>query len=200
MKDKKTKVKLSKNYWSERYKANSTGWDMGHTSPPIKEYIDQLEDKTLSILIPGCGRAYEAEYLYNAGFTNVFVLDVAQEPLDVLKKRLPDFPKEHLICGDFFHHEAQYDLIIEQTFFCAIDPVLRSAYVNHSAQLLKPEGKLVGLLWGVPMNEDHPPFGGHHAEYEELFTPYFTIETMEPAHNSITPRLGKELFVIFKKK
>lgn len=198
--DKGTKIKLSKNYWSERYQEEQTGWDIGHVSPPIEKYIDQLTDKNVSILIPGCGRAYEAEYLYSKGFTNIFVLDLAQEPLDALQKRLTDFPREHLICSDFFHHEGSYDIILEQTFFCAIDPLLRSAYVKQSADLLKSEGKLVGLLWGVPMNEDHPPYGGYQGEYQELFTPYFDIETMEPAYNSITPRLGKELFVIFKKK
>ena len=200
MNEKKAKVKLSKNYWSERYQAETTGWDMGQVSPPIESYIDQLTDKNTAILIPGCGRAYEAEYLYSKGFSNVFVLDLAPEPLEALKKRIPKFPDEHLVCSDFFHHEGSYDIILEQTFFCAIDPLLRSAYVKQSADLLKPGGKLVGLLWGVPMNDDRPPFGGHQGEYQELFTPYFEIETMEPAYNSITPRLGKELFVIFKKK
>ena len=191
--------KLNKNYWSERWVNNQTGWDMGHPSPPITGYIDQLEDKDLRILIPGCGNAYEAEYLHDKGFTNFHVLDITQEPLDLLHNRLPALRNDQLICSDFFHHEAEYDLILEQTFFCAINPVLRSEYVKHAAKLLKPGGKLVGLLWGVEMRIDQPPFGGNHVEYEDLFTPYFEINTLEEAHNSIEPRLGKELFVIFQK-
>ncbi len=191
--------KLNKNYWTERWSNEQTGWDMGHPSPPIAEYIDQLTNKDLRILIPGCGNAYEAEYLYSKDFTNFNVLDIAQEPLNQLHNRLPELRNDQLVCSDFFHHEDQYDLILEQTFFCAIDPILRSEYVKHAAKLLKSGGKLVGLLWGVEMNIDNPPFGGNQVEYEELFTPYFKIKTIEDAHNSIAPRLGKELFVIFQK-
>ncbi len=46
------------NYWTNRYKIESTGWDIGYASTPLKEYIDQLSDKTIRILIPGAGNAY----------------------------------------------------------------------------------------------------------------------------------------------
>ena len=39
------------NYWEDRYDANLTGWDMGKVSPPLKDYFDQLKDKSLKILI-----------------------------------------------------------------------------------------------------------------------------------------------------
>ncbi|MAX80961.1 MAG: SAM-dependent methyltransferase [Crocinitomicaceae bacterium] len=191
---------LSKEYWTNRYQDGSTGWDVGLATPPIAEYAQQLEDKSIKILVPGCGNAHEAEFLHQHGFENVFVLDISKAPLENFKKRISTFPQEHLICSDFFHHQGEYDLILEQTFFCAIDPVLREEYVKHCASLLKPGGKLVGVLWGVPMNSDKPPFGGNHSEYESLFTPYFDILVMEEARNSISPRMGNELFVIFKKK
>ena len=54
---------LDDQYWSERYSQNKTGWDIGYPSTPLKEYIDQVTDLDLNILIPGCGNAYEAEYL-----------------------------------------------------------------------------------------------------------------------------------------
>tara|TARA_B100000780_G_C21121345_1_gene454271 strand:+ start:1478 stop:2083 length:606 start_codon:yes stop_codon:yes gene_type:complete len=199
MEEKKPNIGFQKDYWSSRWNNNETGWDLGHASPALVEYVEQLTDKNIKILIPGSGNAHEAQYLFKAGFKNIYVLDFAEEPLENLKAVLPQIPDDQLICSDFFHHEGQYDLILEQTFFCAIDPVLRSEYVKHTSQLLKPGGKIAGLLWSVPLNEDHPPFGGNHAEYEELFTPYFNIETMEPAYNSIAPRANRELFVIFRK-
>ena len=194
------KVKLNKDYWQGRWQSNQTGWDIGYASPPLAEYVDQLKDKDAHILVPGCGNAHDAEHLFQKGFTNFRVLDISPEPLALLKKRLPNLRDDQLVCSDFFHHEGQYDLILEQTFFCAIDPVLRSEYVKHASALLKPGGKLAGLLWSVPLNDTHPPFGGHADEYEQLFSPYFEIETMETAHNSIAPRAGRELFVIFKKR
>ena len=62
---------MDSKYWSERYQQNTTGWDIGHISTPIKAYIDQLTNKEMAIMIPGCGNAYEAEYLLQQGFTNI---------------------------------------------------------------------------------------------------------------------------------
>ena len=58
---------LSEEFWSQRYQEGKTGWDLGAASPPLVEYFDQLENKDLSILIPGCGNAHEAEYLHKNG-------------------------------------------------------------------------------------------------------------------------------------
>ena len=51
--------KLNDQYWSERYQSNQIGWDIGQASTPIATYIDQIEDKSIKILIPGCGNAHE---------------------------------------------------------------------------------------------------------------------------------------------
>ena len=72
-------VQLNKDIWNERYHNKETGWDIGHISTPLKEYFDQLENKSLKILIPGCGNAYEAEYLIQLGFKKVFLIDWAQK-------------------------------------------------------------------------------------------------------------------------
>ncbi|HIP32727.1 MAG TPA: SAM-dependent methyltransferase, partial [Crocinitomicaceae bacterium] len=68
---------LSQEFWSNRYKEESTGWDLGEISPPIKAYFYKVEDKGIKILIPGCGNGHEAEFLHNQGFSNVHVLDFA---------------------------------------------------------------------------------------------------------------------------
>ena len=56
-----------------------TGWDIGGPSTPLVKYFDQLADKQRKILIPGAGNAYEAEYLWAQGFSNVHVLDIAPQ-------------------------------------------------------------------------------------------------------------------------
>lgn len=193
-------VNLSKSFWENRYKNQSTGWDIGYVSTPLKEYIDQLTNKKIQILIPGGGNSYEAEYLHKQGFTNVTVIDIAKSPLENLKNRVSDFPERNLILGDFFELENSYELIIEQTFFCALPPDLRTNYVEKMYSLLKPGGKLVGLLFDAPLNLDKPPFGGSTKEYMRLFSEKFDIKTMEPATNSITERAGNEVFINFIKK
>lgn len=192
-------MELDKAFWEERYKNQSTGWDIGAISEPLKVYIDSLEDPSISIMIPGAGNSYEAEYLYQKGFTNVDVIDIAAAPLKNFQSRVPDFPKENLIQTNFFEWTNTYDLILEQTFFCALDPVLRSAYAKKMSQLLNPNGKLAGVLFDFPLTETGPPFGGSREEYLSYFEPYFKIKKLESCYNSISPRAGNELFIIFEK-
>lgn len=192
--------KFDAHYWTDKYEANQLGWDMGSVSPPLKEYIDQLQSKDISILIPGAGNSYEAEYLHHGGFSNVDVLDISQAPLQNLRSRVPGFPEQRLIHSDFFSWHKQYDLILEQTFFCALDPGLRSAYAQKMNELLNPKGKLVGLFFDFPLTESGPPFGGSSQEYLNTFENGFDIRVLERCYNSIKPRSGKELFLIFEKK
>ena len=191
--------KFDELFWSSKYQEGQTGWDMGEVSPPIKAYIDQLTNKDLSILIPGAGNAYEAAYLFEQGFTDVTVLDLAKEPLDNFKKRIPDFPKSNLVQQDFFQHKGHYDLILEQTFFCALDPSLRMSYIDKMKSLLKQHGKLVGLLFDFRLSNEGPPFGGDADAYSLAFQKQFHLKTLVPCYNSIKPRDGKELFINFVK-
>ncbi|MCB0761734.1 MAG: SAM-dependent methyltransferase [Flavobacteriales bacterium] len=190
---------IDKAFWKKRYQEGTTGWDVGQVSTPLKEYFDQLTSKKLRILIPGAGNAHEAEYLYENGFVNVTVLDVAEEPLENMRKRMPHFPEGQLLCTDFFHHDGSYDLIIEQTFFCALSPELRPEYARKMAQLLVPHGKIKGLLFDFPLTSEGPPFGGCREEYYTYFLPHFENVEFQSAHNSITPRMGRELWFTAEK-
>lgn len=190
---------LNKEYWDDKYEQNTTGWNIGYISTPIKTYIDQLSNKKLKILIPGAGNSYEAEYLWKLGFKNLFVLDIAKQPLLNFKERVPDFPDSHLIHKDFFDLEDTYDLIIEQTFFCALYPRLRQDYAKKMSDLLSNKGKLVGLLFDFELTTEGPPFGGDKEEYITHFKDLFKIKILERSHNSIKPRMNRELFFIFEK-
>lgn len=193
-------MELDKNYWNNRYLNDDAKWNIGYPSTPLKSYIDQLENKDMRILVPGAGNAYEVEYLWQQGFRNVYLLDLSEKALQNFKDRVPNFPEEQLILGDFFEHNDHYDLILEQTFFCALNPELRQAYANKMYDLINKSGKLVGLLFDDPLNDDRPPFGGNEKEYLSYFSPLFNILTLELAHNSIEPRGERELFVRFNPK
>ena len=185
---------LNEEYWDNRYKDNEIQWDLGEVSPPIKAYFDQVENKSLKILIPGGGNSYEAVYLYKIGFKNVYVVDLSQTALDNIKSRVPNFPKAQLIHGNFFDLQMTFDIIVEQTFFCALHPNLRTDYMSKMDELLLPKGKIIGVLFNLPLNDDHPPFGGNLPLYKKLFSMHFKILKMEPCYNSIKKREGKELF------
>lgn len=187
-------------FWQQRYEQASIGWDMGAVSPPLKAYIDQLPEsaKDQAILVPGAGNAYEVGYLHEQGFTNVTLVDFALAPIEAFAERYPDFPSTHLICADFFSlspEQYQFDWVLEQTFFCAINPSRRDEYVKQMAALIKPKGKLIGLLFDKDFGRDEPPFGGTKDEYQQRFETNFDIEIIEPSYNSHPARQGSELFI-----
>jgi SAM-dependent methyltransferase len=191
-------------YWQARYATpGRAGWDVGGPTPPLRAYFDQLlVARQPRILIPGAGRAYEAEYLHHLGFRHVVVADLAPEPLAALASRVPDFPKDNLWQADFFAlpPTEPFDLLIEQNFFCALDPALRPAYARQCAALLRPGGRLAGLLFDTLFpNAAEPPFGGSRAEYQAYFAPYFKFIHFDTATNSLPARAGRELFICLEK-
>lgn len=190
---------LNATYWSDRYHEGRTGWDIGYASPQLMAFAAEFP-KDSRILIPGCGRAYEAEALHRMGYTKVCIVDWSREPLDDFAKRVPDFPSEHLIQSDFFALDGGYDLVLEQTFFCALSPDLRDRYVSKMHELLNPGGVLAGLLFDFPLTEEGPPFGGSADEYRSRFSRFFVLERMDRADLSIPPRTGRELAIRFVKK
>ena len=193
---------LNDDFWSHKYLDNQTRWDLGEVSPPIKSYIDQLTEKNIKILIPGCGNSYEAQYLLSQGFDNITVIDISKVLTDALRKKFSNEISHHrmkVLHSDFFEHTGQYDLIIEQTFFCAIDPLLRPLYVEKMQQLLTPQGRLVGLLFDV-LFEGGPPFGGDYTEYVDRFSKHFKNVSIAPCYNSAIPRQGGEFWINISQK
>lgn len=190
---------LDESYWTDRYKEKSTGWDIGSPSMPIKQYLDQIYQKDLKILIPGAGNAYEAAYAFNSGFEQVHILDFSPVPLDQFKKDYPEFPKTHIFQENFFDHQGKYDLILEQTFFCALHPELRAQYVDKMFDLIHPGGKVTGVLFSREFSYEGPPFGGIASEYLAYFETKFDIVIMEECYNSIPARAGNELFFQLRK-
>jgi methyl halide transferase len=189
---------LDKTYWNNQYQAHTTGWDLGEVSPAIKNYINTLNDKDIRILIPGCGNCYEAIYLLEHGFTNITLIDIAPALVEKLKIKFNENNNINIVLGDFFEHQGEYDLIIEQTFFCALPPQMRQKYVSKMYHLLAKEGKITGLLFNRTF-ESGPPFGGSQEEYQMLFKDAFAFLKMEVCQNSVTPRAGSELWIQLQK-
>ncbi len=187
---------LNESYWNSRYQSHSTTWDLTQISPPLKAYFDQLSNKNCSILIPGCGNSYEADYLLQQGFTDITLIDIAPNLVEKLQMKFGQNPLIKIIAGDFFTLFNSFDLIVEQTFFCALDPIFREKYVQKIHSLLKPQGKLVGLLFNRDF-EGGPPFGGTKIEYAALFTKDFILKTFELCNNSHVKRKDSELFINF---
>lgn len=194
-----TKAKLTDKYWNTRYLENKTGWDIGYANGIHITYITSECNKNTRILIPGAGNAYEAAVLHTQGYEHVYALDYAPEAKRSFLAKNTSFPENQYITGDFFEHTATYDVILEQTFFCALDPALRKEYVEQVYRLLRTGGRLFGVLFEMH-KPDGPPYGGSEEEYRILFGDRFDIVRLEPSTNSIAPRAGSELIIEILKK
>jgi methyl halide transferase len=180
-------------FWNNRYAEGKTGWDLGGVSPALAYWIDRIENKSARILIPGAGNAYEIDYLLEKGFQNITVVDIAPLLVSELKKKYAGVKEVTILLGDFFQLNETYDIILEQTFFCAINPSLRQQYVLKMAELLDQDGLLLGVLFNRDF-EGGPPFGGSSQEYRELFSSKFNIELTD-CNVSHPARMGSEVLL-----
>ncbi len=190
---------LDQEFWDERWKNGQTGWDLGTPSPPLCDFAKHFPDKSARVLIPGCGNAHEAGYLWSIGYRNIDLVDISPRAVQRMKDRYASMEGPGIHCSDFFDWKGQYDLILEQTFFCALPPERRADYSAHCAKLLAPGGVLAGVLFASQFEQPGPPFGGSAGEYQALFSRDFDILTLEPCYNSIPPRAGNELFVLLRR-
>jgi SAM-dependent methyltransferase len=103
--------------------------------------------------------------------------------------------------ADFLHPPARlrgpYDLIFENTFFCAIDPDHRDRYVESAAGLLKPGGFLLGVFYTI-RPETGPPFGATRDELIDRFGHRFK-RVLDRVPRSIPRREGKELLMLWQR-
>jgi SAM-dependent methyltransferase len=190
----------SAGYWSQRFTNDDTPWDLGSVSPPLKAYIDTLTDKNGSILIPGCGNSYEAEYLLSLGFAHITLVDISPVLTQRLEEKFSRYLNKQLqiVTSDFFALQGSFDCILEQTFLSALPPSRRNDYARKMRELLKPGGRMAGILFNKSFPAEGPPFGGSIDEYRQLFSPLFRIHTLEPCYNSAKPRDGGECFLILE--
>lgn len=194
-----SETKLDATYWNNKYVRNEIGWDIGYANPVLVDFVLHNFKKECKILIPGLGNGYELEALWKNGYKNAIGLDLAPAAREAFITRVPDFPSDNYVLENFFDHSSKYDLIVEQTFFCALNPSLRAAYTIKMLELLEPKGQLAGLLFNFN-REVGPPFGGDKEEYTNLFSSDFQIVKMDICKESIAPRLGNEYFFQLIKK
>lgn len=124
------------------------------------------------VLVPGCGRGHEVVELASRGF-EVVALDIAPTALEALEQDLrPCKLEAELVVADaltWMPHQG-FDLIYEQTCFCALDPVHWPTYAQQLARWLKPGGRLLaafmqtGAEGGPPYHCDLEVMRGHLPE------------------------------------
>lgn len=195
---------MSATDWNSRYENKDTPWDLSGPTPEFTRLLPQLPKKGRA-LVPGGGRGYDAVLLAQHGL-EVDLVDIA--PLALIAAQENAFAAKvtvHAYLQDFFelpklpYHRGRYDLMLEYTFFCAIDPALRESYVKAAAALLKPGGLLVGLFFPTATDKPGPPFVVSKSEVEAQFKKDFELKFEDPKE-SVKPRAGREFLGIFRRK
>ncbi len=192
-------------FWNEKYLIQDTGWDLKGPTPAFNDWI-QTQVTPLRICVLGCGNGYDAVNFARFGH-DVYGVDFAENAI----KRMMDLAKTKgvqvkPVLADIFRLPEKYNdffhVVIEYTCYCAIDPQRRREYLDVVHRILKPGGKLVGLLFPInkPESEWGPPFRVDRETTVRFFEEKFTCLRNEFPDNSIKPRKGNEVFVEFVKE
>ena len=192
----------SREDWQDHYDSNDLGWDLGQVAPPFVELWEKGKLPWGEVLVPGCGRGHEVIFLAENGF-EVTGIDFSEGAVtylgNALKKRNL---KGRVLHQDFFSlddtHDGVYNLVIEQTFFCAISPRQRQDYVLKVSRMLKPGGMLVGLFYHTD-KQGGPPYNTTREDIETHFSENFEIQELDKTSLSSEQRKGKEWLGILKK-
>ena len=190
----------SKVFWNNKYLQQQDKWDLNNPTPQFINWSNQNKNK-LKILIPGCGKGHDAIYLSTKGH-DVTCIDFSSVALQYLKEKSKNIPniKLNIIEDDFFNLKDDYnnsfDIILEYTFFCAINPSLRSNYFKICNKLLKDKGRLVGIFFPIRKSniDSSPPYVVNYKD--ELINAKTLFKTLIVKKNllSVAPRKDNEIF------
>ncbi len=189
--------------WQRHYDENDLGWDLGQVAPAFVWLWQEGKLPLGKVLVPGCGRGHEVVFFAENGF-DVTGVDFSKGAVTHLENILKDRNLEgQILHQDFFSlddsHDSFYDLVIEQTFFCAISPRQRQDYVLNIKRLLKPGGMLAGLFYHTD-KEGGPPHNTTREDIEQHFADSFEILELGKTSLSAEQRKDKEWLGILKKR
>jgi SAM-dependent methyltransferase len=196
-----------RDFWEGLYADGRDRWELGTAAPPLAERLRTLDLTSLSLaplggpgraIVPGCGRGHEVLLLAELGWDAVGI-DFAEAPLlDARAAAAQRGLAPSFVQGDWFAAadrpgwRGSFDLVVEHTCYCAIDPSRRRDYVDTAADVLRPGGRLIGLLWQCGA-EGGPPWDTTPDDARRNFGRWFTIERLEPAVGSLERRGGEWL-------
>jgi SAM-dependent methyltransferase len=157
--------------WESRYQQGETGWDRGRVSPALDYWFGGGNGQPCRVLVPGCGRGYEAAILAARGF-DVTAVDIAPSAVQHLRALLDrEGVEAQVVEADLLHWEASepFDAVYEQTCLCALDPTTWPAYAGRLRRWLRPSGSLFAQFMQTG-REGGPPFHCDLSTMRRLFT------------------------------
>lgn len=159
-------------------------FDVCTPSPLLISLIKQNQIPAGRALVPGCGRGYDVTALATKD-RHVLGLDISQTAVQAARDRLntlsevecPFKPNAEFSTTSFFDldgstEEMKFDFIYDYTFLCALGPSVRPQWAQKMAELVKPKGLLLTVIFPIrPPDDKGPPFQVSLELYRELLEP-----------------------------
>ncbi|KAF5351230.1 hypothetical protein D9756_008208 [Leucocoprinus leucothites] len=198
--------------WDDAWKANLAPWDAGEIQPPLREAIGINTDgvnwpKTGQALVPGCGAGYDVLYLASTLGLRAMGLDISQTVVnkanELAKNNPPSQGEATFGATDFFAYPPGegFDLIYDYTFFVAIPPRRRPEWGKKMAELIKPGGFLITLVFPMdPYSEGGPPHYVRPEHYDNPLGSAFEKIVDRAPETSEKGHVGRERLLVWKRK
>ncbi|EEC76504.1 hypothetical protein OsI_14271 [Oryza sativa Indica Group] len=195
--------------WSRCWQEGVTPWDLSQPTPAVVKLVHSgtlpAGDAT-TVLVPG----YDVVALSSPGrfVVGLDICDTAIQKAKQLSAAAAAVDGDGnssffaFVAADFFKWEPPepFHLIFDYTFFCALHPSMRPAWARRMADLLRPDGELITLMYLVEGQEAGPPFNTTILDYEEVLNPLgLVITSIEDNEVAVEPRKGMEKMARWKR-
>ena len=202
-----TRNPLDSAFWDERFDKGFTPWNRGAVPRNLLHYVNlnpvQGDHSGTVCLIPGCGHAYELDFLKKSGW-QVTAIDFSPAAVATAQALFPAHAAS-ILQADFFEYQptSQLECIYERAFFCALPPERRAAVVQRWAELLKSGGVVFGFFFIDEEAGDQPkgpPFRISSTQLTTLMEAQFErIEDAE-VRDSLAVFEGKERWQVWRRR
>ncbi|MET0983329.1 MAG: methyltransferase domain-containing protein [Telluria sp.] len=189
---------LTPEFWDERFEQRFTPWDLGGVPAALRDFVGR-DPAPRTVLIPGCGNAYELVYLGESGWDAV-AIDFSPAAVNRARQAAGRWAP-CVLEADFFAWEPQrpLDLIYERAFLCAMPPGLWPQLAARWAALLAPGGLLAGFFF-FGESPKGPPFGIARTVLEALLAPHFELVEEAPVADSLPVFEGRERWMVWRRR
>ena len=187
--------------WAGRYRDENTPWDLGGPHPEILRRLAAGELGAPSrVLVPGCGRGYDALALAEAGWS-VTAVDVVALDTPALRSLRARGGRYVVTDALAFDAGEPFDLVLDHTFFCALAPAQRPAWGGMIERVLAAEGTLAVLVFpcGKTPAEGGPPHGMSASDLALALGNGFVLVRDEPALERVERRKWEERWEVFRR-
>lgn len=190
-------------FWTEIYQAEGNpGWNLNEAAEAFKDMLPRLKLPKSRVLVLGAGEGHDAALFARAGHV-VTAVDFSKEAIARGRAKYADLPNLSFHESNIFHLPTEwnhsFDIVVEHTCFCAVPPDQRNELVRLYRRMLHEEGQLLAVFFTMEKRSG-PPFGATEWEIRKRTEEHFQYLFWGRLRNSLPQRLGRELFVLAKKR